>query len=435
MEMLDIITKKRDGRELSGDEIRFFINGYVGGKIPDYQVAALLMAIYFQGMNDRETADLTQAMRYSGDTVDLSAIDGIKVDKHSTGGVGDKTTIIIAPIAAAAGVKIAKMSGKGLGFTGGTIDKLESIPGLSTKLGPDEFFKQVNEIGLAVISQSAEITPADKLLYALRDVTATVGNMSLIASSIMSKKLAAGSDAIVLDVKYGSGAFLKDVDEATDLANKMISIGKAAGRNTIAVLSDMTQPLGNAVGNILEVKEAIDVLSGRGPKDIHDLSVLLSSLMIYLGEKAATHEEAVAMAEEIIASGKGLAKLKEMIERQGGDPAVVDDPGLFETAAHSETVTAYKSGYIKEINAGNIGIASQHSGAGRMSKDDVIDNTAGIILEHKVGDRVEEGDVLATVYANDASKLRTAVGLASDAYVITDEQEVAGRADDIIIGL
>ena len=333
--MSDIIYKKREGGELSREEIQFFITDYVAGRIPDYQASALLMAIFFRGLSRRETFELTDAMRYSGDTVDLSSIPGIKVDKHSTGGVGDKTTLIVAPLASACGVPIAKMSGRGLGFTGGTVDKMESIPGFRTSLEPEEFLSQVRKIGMAVIGQTAHITPADKKLYALRDVTATVDNFGLIASSIMSKKLAAGSDAIVLDVKVGDGAFMENEQDAETLANLMVDIGDDAGRRTVAAITEMGQPLGCAVGNSLEVIEAIETLKGKGPEDITELAERLAGIMVYLGGKAQTPEEGHAMAAEALASGKGLAQFRKFVQAQGGNPTVVDDYTLFPQAAQA----------------------------------------------------------------------------------------------------
>ena len=329
MNMIDIIQKKKEGKSLSREEIKWFIDGYVAGDIPDYQASALLMAIYFRGLNKEETFQLTEAMRYSGDTIDLSPISGIKVDKHSTGGVGDKTTLVVAPLASACGVPIAKMSGRGLGFTGGTVDKMESIPGFRTALAPQEFLDQVNHVGMAVIGQTAHITPADKKLYALRDVTATVDNFGLIASSIMSKKLAAGSDAIVLDVKCGDGAFMENKEDAVKLAELMVEIGNNAGRRTVAAITEMGQPLGKAVGNSLEVIEAIETLKGKGPDDITQLALRLSGIMVYLGGKASSPEAGLKMTEAALADGRGLAKLRAFIEAQGGNPQVVDDYSLF----------------------------------------------------------------------------------------------------------
>ena len=433
--MSDIIYKKREGGELSREEIHFFITDYVAGRIPDYQAAALLMAIFFRGLSRRETFELTDAMRYSGDTVDLSSIPGIKVDKHSTGGVGDKTTLIVAPLASACGVPIAKMSGRGLGFTGGTVDKMESIPGFRTSLEPEEFLSQVRKIGMAVIGQTAHITPADKKLYALRDVTATVDNFGLIASSIMSKKLAAGSDAIVLDVKVGDGAFMENEQDAETLANLMVDIGDDAGRRTVAAITEMGQPLGCAVGNSLEVIEAIETLKGKGPEDITELAERLAGVMVYLGGKAQTPEEGHAMAAEALASGKGLAQFRKFVQAQGGDPAVVDDYTLFPQAAHHLELLAETDGYVQKIAARTIGLASQHTGAGRATKEDQIDLAAGVYLHKKVGDAVKQGDVLATFYGNDPAKLENGRQEAAKAFTIGIAQPERPQLIKKIIGL
>ena len=417
--MSDIIYKKREGGALTKEEIEYFITGYVAGDIPDYQVSALLMAIFFRGLSRPEIFELTNAMRYSGDTIDLSSIKGIKVDKHSTGGVGDKTTLVVAPLAAACGVPIAKMSGRGLGFTGGTVDKMESIPGFRTSMEPEEFLAQVNRIGMAVIGQTAHITPADKKLYALRDVTATVDNNGLISSSIMSKKLAAGSDAILLDVKVGDGAFMENIDAARELAELMVDIGDRAGRRTVAAITDMNQPLGCAVGNALEVIEAIETLKGKGPEDITELGEKLAGVMIYLGGQADSPEQGFSMAREALASGRGLAKFKEFVAAQGGDPNVADDYSLFPQAAHTLELVADADGYVAKIAARSIGIASQHTGAGRATKEDEIDLSAGIRLSKKVGDAVRKGDVLATFYGNNPEKLSAALEQAQTAFTIT----------------
>lgn len=422
MNMNDIIIKKRDGKALSKEEINFFVKGYVEDEIPDYQASALLMAIYFQKMNREETGLLTEAMRYSGDTIDLSSIKGIKVDKHSTGGVGDKTTLIVAPIVAACGVPIAKMSGRGLGFTGGTVDKMESIPDFRTTLEPQEFLDQVNEIGISVIGQTAHITPGDKKLYALRDVTGTVENFSLIASSIMSKKLAAGSDKILLDVKCGDGAFMENLEDAVTLGKIMCDIGSFAGKTTVAAATDMSQPLGKAVGNSLEVIEAIETLKGHGPKDIEELSERLSGIMLYLGGRVKTPEEGAVLAKQAIASGAALEKMKSFISKQGGNAGVVDDYSLFPQASVELNLVAEGSGYISKIKARTIGKASQHTGAGRAKKEDDIDLAAGIILHKKVGDGVSRGDVLATFYGNDKKKVEMAKTEASMAFEITKEK-------------
>ncbi len=433
--MNDIIYKKREGGELSREEIAYFIDGYVAGDIPDYQASALLMAIFFRGLSRTETFQLTNAMRDSGDTIDLSPIKGIKVDKHSTGGVGDKTTLIVAPLASAWGVPIAKMSGRGLGFTGGTVDKMESIPGFRTSLEPEEFLRQVNEIGMAVIGQTAHITPADKKLYALRDVTATVDNFGLIASSIMSKKLAAGSDAIVLDVKVGDGAFMENIDDARTLADLMVDIGNKAGRKTVAAITEMGQPLGCAVGNALEVIEAIETLKGKGPGDITELAEKLAGIMIYLGGKAESPEQGYDMAKEALRSGKGLAQFKRFVAAQGGNPAVVNDYALFPQAAHRLELRAETDGYVSKIAARRIGLASQHTGAGRATKEDKIDLSAGIYLHKKVGDAVNKGDILATFYGNDPAKLDNGMEEARKAFELSREQVEKPKLIKEIIGL
>lgn len=400
MRMVDIIEKKRNGEELSTEEIRFFVNGYTEGSIPDYQVSALLMAIYFQDMSERERADLTMAMVQSGDEIDLSAIEGVKVDKHSTGGVGDTTTLPLAAMVAAVGVPVAKMSGRGLGHTGGTIDKLESIEGFHVELSSEDFAKQVNEIGMAVIGQSGNLTPADKKLYALRDVTVTVSSIPLIASSIMSKKIAAGSNAIVLDVKTGDGAFMKTVDDARNLAQAMVKIGNAVGRNTMAIISDMSQPLGYAIGNALEVQEAIDTLKGHGPKDLMELCLTLGSQMVVLGGKASSIEEARTKLEEVVTNGAALDVLKKFIAAQGGDASVVDNPEKLPQAKYTFEVPAKETGYVAKIEAEDIGTAAMLLGAGRATKESTIDLAVGLVLRKKVGDQVQEGESLVTIYAN-----------------------------------
>lgn len=501
MNMEDIIIKKRDGGVLSAEEINYFVSAYTAGDIPDYQASALLMAIYFQHLDKTETFQLTDAMKNSGDNIDLSGISGTKVDKHSTGGVGDKTTLIVGPLAAACGVPVAKMSGRGLGFTGGTVDKLDSIPGFSTSMDPDDFMAQVEKIGIAVTGQTGHITPADKKIYALRDVTGTVENMSLIASSIMSKKLAAGSDAIVLDVKCGRGAFMKNLSDAQELSRIMCEIGESAGRQTVAVITDMSQPLGCAVGNALEVREAIDVLSGHGPADITELSLQIAGVMISLGGRAATFDEGagnmatsganavpkagpclvdgvalarqsfdegvaladqsfdegVALARRALDSGVGLAKLRELIAAQGGDPSVVDDPSklmLSEVAVdvvadgagdssgsgapdnldHGASIVPRDgAGYVCEIDAERIGIASQHTGAGRARKEDAVDYGAGVLLHKKVGDPVSPGEVLATVYSGTADKAEAAAAEVRAAFSIGAEKpEIPVLIKDII---
>lgn len=400
MRMVDIIEKKRDGQELTTAEINFFIEGYTKGEIPDYQASALAMAIYFQDMNDRERADLTRAMVESGDTIDLSAIDGVKVDKHSTGGVGDTTTLVLAPLVASLGVPVAKMSGRGLGHTGGTIDKLESIAGFHVELTREQFIDLVNRDKVAVIGQSGNLTPADKKLYALRDVTGTVNSIPLIASSIMSKKIAAGADAIILDVKTGDGAFMKTQEDAEELAHAMVRIGNHVGRKTIAIISDMSQPLGFAIGNALEVKEAIETLQGKGPKDLTELVLTLGSQMVILAGKAKTSEEAKEMLLDAIHSGKALAKFKEFLANQGGDASIVDDLTKLPQAKYKIELPAKQSGYISRMVADEIGVASMILGAGRATKEDVIDLAVGLVLHKKVGDKVEEGESILTIYSN-----------------------------------
>jgi pyrimidine-nucleoside phosphorylase len=386
--------------------------------------SSMASAIYFQGMNKEETYHLTKVMMHSGDVVDLSQIKGIKVDKHSTGGVGDKTTLIVGPLAAACQVPVAKMSGRGLGFTGGTIDKLEAIPSFQTTVEENAFIDQVNGIGLAIIGQTAHIAPADKSLYALRDVTATVENLSLITSSIMSKKLASGSDAIVLDVKWGTGAFMESLEEAEELGRLMVDIGQEIGKKTLAVITDMNQPLGKAVGNSLEVIEAIETLKGRGPEDIMELSLKLAAYMIFAGGKAASPEEGYELAKNALETGAALKKLEALIKSQGGDVGVVGDYSLFPQAAYQEKVIANKDGIIQSIDARAIGLASQHSGAGRARKEDSIDLAAGIVLGYKVGDEVAKGDILATIYGNDSGKIRQAAEEAEKAFAIGAEKPV-----------
>ena len=405
MRMYDLIMKKRNGGELSEEEIRFMIEGYTQGVIPDYQMSAMMMAIYFQKMTEAETLYLTMAMAQSGDMLDLSAISGIKVDKHSTGGVGDKTSLALTPMVAACDVKIAKMSGRGLGHTGGTIDKLESFDGFSTEISTEQFIQNVNEIGIAIMGQTKELAPADKKLYALRDVTATVDNLSLIASSIMSKKLASGADAIVLDVKTGSGAFMKTETDAFALAKEMVKIGNNAGRNTIAVVSDMDQPLGRAVGNALEVKEAIDTLKGQGPEDFTELCITLGALMLITGGMAKDVETAESMLKAVIEDGSALNKLAEFVKAQGGGEAYVYHPELLPKAEITEPLLSPVSGYIQKIICDEVGICSLILGGGRETKESEIDLSVGIILNKKVGEYVSEGEVLAYIHANDKEKL------------------------------
>lgn len=400
MRMIDIIEKKRDGKSLSKEEIEFFIKGYTEGDIPDYQASSLAMAIFFQDMNEEEHAALTMAMVNSGDVIDLSKVNGIKVDKHSTGGVGDTTTLVLAPLVAAVGVPVAKMSGRGLGHTGGTIDKLESIDGFHVEISEADFIKLVNEDQVAVIGQTGNLTPADKKLYALRDVTGTVNSIPLIASSIMSKKIAAGADAIVLDVKTGDGAFMKTLEDAEALAHAMVSIGNNVGRNTMAIISDMSQPLGRAIGNALELKEAIDTLNGQGPEDLTELVLTLGSQMVVLAERASTLEEARQLLNEAIENGSALDKFKTFLENQGGDASVVDSPELLPTAEYQIDYKAKSSGVVSELIANEIGVASMMLGAGRQTKEDDIDLSVGIVVNKKVGDNVNEGESLLTIHSN-----------------------------------
>lgn len=408
MRMYDLILKKRNGGELSTEEINYFVENYTKGDIPDYQVSALLMAIYFQKMNKRETSDLTMAMVHSGDMLDLSEIEGIKVDKHSTGGVGDTTTLVLTPMVAALGIPVAKMSGRGLGHTGGTIDKLESFKGFSVEMPTEKFINNVNTIKIAVGGQTGDLAPADKKLYALRDVTATVDNVSLIASSIMSKKIASGADAIVLDVKVGDGAFMKNTESAKELATEMVSIGKHIGRNTIAVISDMDQPLGLAIGNALEVEEAINTLKGNGPEDLLNLSLALGSRMVMLAGKANSVEEAEAMLKGTITSGAAIEKLKEFVKAQGGDIECIDNTDLFPKAKYVVPVVAENSGVVKKIHAENLGIVAMELGAGRATKESKIDLAVGIVLNKKRGDKVEKGDTIAYIHSNDENLIEKA---------------------------
>lgn len=403
MRMYDIIRKKRDGGELTTEEIKFFIEGYVDGSIPDYQASALLMAIFFKGMSNRETADLTFAVRDSGQRLDFSSINGIRVDKHSTGGVGDKTSLVVAPLVASLGVKVAKMSGRGLGHTGGTIDKLEAIPGFQTDLSEEEFLKNVNEIGVCIVGQNRDLAPADKKLYALRDVTATVDSLPLIVSSIMGKKLAADDDCIVLDVKAGSGAFAKTVEDSKRLASVMVDIGKRAGKKMLALITDMDRPLGNAIGNTLEVKEAIDTLNGHGPEDFTEICMVLASNMLYLAGKGSI-EECESMVKRAIDDGSALETFKKMVIAQGGDIECIENPDKFEKAPYSLDVKAEKSGYIVRVDTEGYGIASLLLGAGRNTKEESIDFSAGIILKKKTGDYVNKGDVIATLYTSNEAK-------------------------------
>ncbi len=423
MNFLDIIIKKRNGEKLAQEEISFTIENYTKGDIPDYQMSAFLMAVFFNGMDREETFTFTHAMAHSGEILDLSSIPGIKIDKHSTGGIGDVTTLILAPLVASCGVPVAKMSGRGLGRTGGTIDKLESIPGFRTEVGVKEFIEQVKEIGIAVVGQSGELAPADKKIYALRDVTGTVESIPLIASSIMSKKIALGSDGIVLEVTTGNGAFMEDMESARKLAEIMVDIGKDAGKKMTAVLTSMDEPLGIAVGNSLEVREAIDSLKGNIPDDVKELVLTLGSHMLYLAEKIKSPEEGIPLLEENLKNRKGLAKLREMIEYQGGDPSIIDYPEELPAASIVKAFEAKEEGYVSELIARYVGDAAHRLGAGREKKEDKIDLSVGIILEKKVGDKVKKGDVLAWIHANDEEKLKTAEELLSKAYRI-EEREV-----------
>ena len=421
MRMFDIIKEKRDGKRLSTEEINFFVSGYVDGSIPDYQAAALLMASYFRGMNTRETRDLTFAVRDSGTKLDFSAIKGVRVDKHSTGGVGDKTSLVVAPIVASLGVKVAKMSGRGLGHTGGTIDKLEAIPGFKTDLSEEDFIKIVNDIGICIVGQSKELAPADKKLYALRDVTATIDSWPLIVSSIMGKKLAADDDGIVLDVKTGSGAFAKTVEESRVLAKAMVDIGKAAGKKMLALITDMDRPLGNAIGNSLEVIEAIDTLKGNGPADLEEICVFLASNMLFLAGKG-TLPECEYMVSKAITDGSALVTFGKMIKAQGGDEKCLTDDTLLVKAPIREYVYAEKTGYIYKVDTEGYGIASLMLGAGRNKKEDEIDYGAGIILQKKTGDFVEEGDIIAEMFTSDKEKLKPAMDKFLSSTEIRDEK-------------
>ena len=400
MRMVDIITKKRDGGKLSDEEIEFVVSGYVDGKIPDYQVSSLLMAIVFKGMSNDEIVTLTDRMEHSGDVMDLSSIPGFKVDKHSTGGVGDKTSLALGPMVAACGAVVAKMSGRGLGHTGGTLDKLESIPGMNVFLTQDQFMEQLRNIGVAIAGQTGQLVPADKKLYALRDVTGTVESIPLIASSVMSKKLASGSDCILLDVKFGNGAFMKNRESAYELATIMCNIGNSLNRDTRAVLTSMDQPLGLAVGNALEVKEAIDTLHGKGPKDFQDLCYQSGAIMLEQAKIAKSQEEGLAMLKKVVKDGSAFKKFREMVIAQGGDVSYIDNPEKFPLSKNIIEVKASKPGYIKQIVALEIGESAMRLGAGRETFDDVIDMSAGIVLSKKVGDKVAKGDVLCTVHTN-----------------------------------
>ena len=422
MRAFDIIAKKRDKKELSKEEIEFFIEGYTKGEVTDYQTSALLMAIYLNGFSKEETVNLTMAMIKSGDVVDLSEINGIKVDKHSTGGVGDKTSLILVPMVAAAGGKVAKLSGRGLGHTGGTLDKLEAIPGFDINVSKENFINFVNKSGLVIAGQTQNIVPADKKIYALRDVTATIDSIPLIAASIMSKKIASGSDAILLDVKYGDGAFMKTKEDAEKLAEAMVSIGKGLNRNTSAAITLNGEPLGYAIGNALEIQEVIEVLSDRGPEDLRELCLRLGAQMLKLSNIEVDVNKGRAILEEVLKNGKALEKLKELVANQGGDVSVIEDKNLFTIAEIAHEVKAQEKGYVYELNAEKVGIASLLAGAGRETKDDVIDYGAGIILSKKMGSYVNKGDILDTIYTSDMSRIEKSEEMLLSAYTMSNEK-------------
>ncbi|MER2110807.1 MAG: pyrimidine-nucleoside phosphorylase [Desemzia incerta] len=433
MRMVDLIHKKQHQKELSTEEIQWMIEQYTNDEIPDYQMSAMLMAIYFEDMTDAERGALTMSMVKSGDEIDLSQIEGVKVDKHSTGGVGDTTTLILAPLVASVGVPIAKMSGRGLGHTGGTIDKLEAIPGFHVELSQEEFVKQVNEHKVAVVGQSGNLTPADKKLYALRDVTSTVDSIPLIASSIMSKKIAAGADAIVLDVKTGAGAFMKTPEDARNLADAMVKIGNHVGRNTMAVISDMSQPLGFAIGNALEVQEAIDTLKGHGPDDVVDLCLTLGSQMAHLAGVGKDLDEARDLLEANLHNGKALEVFKTFVAAQGGNPDVADDPDLMPKAAYQTEVLAHKDGYVAELVADQLGVASMMLGAGRATKESEIDLAVGLVLHKKVGDKVAKGEALLTIHSNQ-QEIPDVEEKIWECITIADEAEPLPLIYDILAG-
>ena len=434
MRAYDIILKKRDGGHLASDEIGFIVKGCVSGEMPDSQMAAFLMAVYFRGMSAAETADLTMEMVRSGRTLDLSSIPGIKVDKHSTGGVGDKTTLVMIPLLAAAGIPVAKMSGRSLGHTGGTLDKLESIPGFSTSLSPEEMVAQVKRIGAAIAGQTADLVPADKKIYALRDITATVDCVPLIAASVMSKKIACGADAIVLDVKAGCGAFVKTVPEAMRLARAMVEIGNQVGRKTVAAITDMEQPLGRAVGNAIEVKEAIETLKGRGPDDLVELCVVLGGIALVLGGNVSSRKEGERIIREMLADGRGASKLREIIEAQGGDPSVLDDTSLLPTAPIVLRIPSPKSGYVTRLDAMGVACAATALGAGRGSAGAKPDLAVGVYLHKKIGDRVAEGDLLAEIHARDDESAREAESLVLGAYSFGEKPAPRALVHEIMNG-
>lgn len=433
MRMVDLIELKKNNKELNENQIHFIIDGYTNGRIPDYQMSALLMAICFNGLTKKETALLTMEMVNSGETIDLSTIKGIKVDKHSTGGVGDKTTLVLGPIVAACGVKVAKMSGRGLGHTGGTLDKLESIPGLTIKVNKEDFINQVNEIGIAVIGQSASLVPADQKMYSLRDVTATVACIPLIASSIMSKKIASGSDVILLDVKYGDGAFMKTKEDAVELAKTMIEIGKHLNRDTRATISNMTQPLGEAIGNSLEVIEAINTLKGQGPSDLVELCLQAGSHLLVQAKKTDSLEVAKKMLEEVIDNGKALEKLKEMVKYQHGDTSYIDNPDKFTKATKIIEVKLDKVGYVKDLAADTLGIVSMKLGGGRLTKDDDIDHSVGIMLKKKIGDYVSSQESIAVIYANEEVSDKIIGELVSAFTIVDSKIEKPTLIDEILV--
>ena len=422
MRTVDLIQRKRDGEELSPEEIEFLINGYTSGDIPDYQMSSFLMAVYFSGMTDREVSRLTECMLHSGDTVDLSAIPGVKVDKHSTGGVGDKTSFIVAPLAAAAGVVVPMMSGRALGHTGGTLDKLESIPGFRTDLTAEEFEKQLAELGLCFIGQTERLVPADRKLYALRDVTATVESIPLISSSIMSKKLAEGIDALVLDVKVGTGAFMKTQVEARRLAAMMVGIGRRMDKKVQALITDMNQPLGYAIGNALEIMEASQTLQNAGPADLTKISLELAARMIFLGKQAATLDEARMLAEKHLVDGSAYKKLKQVVAAQGGNPQALDKFELLPNATGMREITSPRAGYVSRINAQDIGVSSNMIGAGRDKKEDSIDPAVGIILEVKMGEKVDAGSVLCRLYYTKEDRVDEAAEMVEDAFHISSQK-------------
>ena len=423
MRIYDIIKKKRDGGELSTEEINYFVDNYTNGNIPDYQISALFMAIFLNKMNKRETLDLTTAMVNSGDTVDLSAIEGIKVDKHSTGGVGDTTTIVLGPMIAACDVPFVKMSGRGLGHTGGTLDKLESIKDFRVELTTEEFVRNSNDIKISICSQTANITPADKKFYALRDVTATVDNISLISSSIMSKKLAIGSDAVVLDVKVGSGAFMKDIDDAVDLAKEMVEIGTGYGRETIALVTNMDEPLGRAVGNALEIKESIETIKGEGPEDLYELCLQLGSRLLLLAKRVESEVEGRLLLEKVVKSGAAYEKLVELVKYQDGDIEYIKNPELLPKAKYITEVKSEKEGYVKSINAEEVGKAALSLGAGRETLTSKIDLSAGIILNKKIDDKVKIGDTLAYIHSNNLEKSKEVEEKIKNLYIIGEKNK------------